>query len=141
MLPVLERLLYRSKRVLVTRVLVLTPTRELAAQIHEQTQKMAKHTDIRSVLVVGGLSLQIQEAALRARPDIIIGTPGRMIDHIRNTHSVHVDDLEILVSGERESGGKNIERKGWRRGKEKRKGGGEESKKREEGERNAEENV
>jgi ATP-dependent RNA helicase DDX27 len=98
MLPVLERLLYRSKRVLVTRVLVLTPTRELAAQIHDQTQKMAKHTDIKSCLIVGGMSIQVQEAALRAKPDILVATPGRMIDHIRNTHSVHVDDLEILVS-------------------------------------------
>merc|ERR1740117_369408 len=100
LLPVLERLLYRAKRVTVTRVLVLTPTRELAAQIHEQGTKLAKYTDIRLCMIVGGLSLQTQEVELRSRPDIVVATPGRMIDHLRNTASVHMEDLDVLILDE-----------------------------------------
>lgn len=78
-----------------TRVLVLTPTRELAAQVHAMSRALAKHTDVRIALVVGGLSLQVQEAELRSRPDVVIATPGRMIDHLRNALSVH---MEVSVS-------------------------------------------
>lgn len=53
MLPVLERLLYRPKRIPITRVLVLTPTRELAAQCSSMTEKLAQFSDIRTCLVVG----------------------------------------------------------------------------------------
>ena len=48
----------------------------------------------------GGLSTKSQEAALRSRPDIIVATPGRMIDHLRNTQSVHLDDIEVLILDE-----------------------------------------
>lgn len=83
------------RRVALTRVLVLTPTRELAAQVHAMSRALAKHTDVRIALVVGGLSLQVQEAELRSRPDVVIATPGRMIDHLRNALSVH---MEVSVS-------------------------------------------
>lgn len=74
-LPLLERLMHRSRRVAATYVLVLTPTRELAVQVHSMIQKLAQFTDIQAALVVGGLSLQAQAAALRAGPEIVVATP------------------------------------------------------------------
>jgi len=100
MLPVLERLLYRPRRVPVTRVLVLLPTRELAAQCHSMTQALAKHTDISVALILGGLNSTSQQAALRARPDIVIATPGRLIDHLRNSQHVYMEDVEVLILDE-----------------------------------------
>ncbi|XP_028760280.1 DEAD-box ATP-dependent RNA helicase 28 [Neltuma alba] len=99
-LPTLERLLYRPKRVQAIRVLILTPTRELAVQVHSMIEKLAQFTDIRCCLVVGGLSTKVQEAALRSMPDIVVATPGRMIDHLRNSMSVDLDDLAVLILDE-----------------------------------------
>jgi ATP-dependent RNA helicase DDX27 len=99
-LPILERLLYRPKKVPTTRVVILTPTRELAIQCHAVATKLAAHTDIKFALTVGGLSLKVQEAELRLRPDVIIATPGRFIDHMRNSASFNVDTVEILVLDE-----------------------------------------
>ena len=98
--PVLERLLYRPKKVPTSRVVILMPTRELAIQCHAVATKLASHTDIKFCLAVGGLSLKVQEAELRLRPDVIIATPGRFIDHMRNSPSFTVDTLEILVLDE-----------------------------------------
>ncbi|GMY28239.1 DEAD-box ATP-dependent RNA helicase 28-like [Fagus crenata] len=99
-LPTLERLLFRPKRVPAIRVLILTPTRELAVQVHSMTEKLAQFTDIRCCLVVGGLSTKVQEAALRTMPDIVVATPGRMIDHLRNSMSVDLEDLAVLILDE-----------------------------------------
>ncbi|KAM3515318.1 hypothetical protein MY11210_001059 [Beauveria gryllotalpidicola] len=99
-IPILERLLYRPKKVPTTRVVVLTPTRELAIQCHAVATKLAAHTDIKFTLAVGGLSLKVQEAELRLRPDVIIATPGRFIDHMRNSASFPIDTVEILVLDE-----------------------------------------
>ncbi|KAI9779508.1 MAG: nucleolar DEAD-box protein required for synthesis of 60S ribosomal subunit [Geoglossum umbratile] len=98
--PILERLLYRPKKVSTSRVVILAPTRELAIQCHSVACKLASFTDIKFCLAVGGLSLKIQEAELRLRPDVIIATPGRFIDHMRNSPSFTVDTLEILVLDE-----------------------------------------
>jgi ATP-dependent RNA helicase DDX27 len=98
--PILERLLYRPKKVPTSRVAILMPTRELAIQCHAVATKLASYTDIRFCLAVGGLSLKVQEAELRLRPDVIIATPGRFIDHMRNSASFTVDTLEILVLDE-----------------------------------------
>lgn len=101
-IPMLERLLYRQKgkHAAATRCLVLVPTRELAVQCYEVGSKLAAHTDIRFCLVVGGLSLKSQEATLRTRPDVIIATPGRLIDHLRNSPSFALDALDVLVLDE-----------------------------------------
>lgn len=99
-LPTLERLLYRPKRIPAIRVLILTPTRELAVQVHSMLEKIAQFTDIRCCLVVGGLSTKMQETALRSMPDIVVATPGRMIDHLRNSMSVDLDDLAVLILDE-----------------------------------------
>ncbi|THV04926.1 DEAD-domain-containing protein [Dendrothele bispora CBS 962.96] len=101
-IPMIERLLYREKgkKAAVTRCLVLVPTRELAAQCFEVGKKLSTHTDINFCLIVGGLSLKSQEAALRNRPDVVIATPGRLIDHIHNSPSFNLDALDILVLDE-----------------------------------------
>ncbi|KAH6775066.1 RNA helicase family protein [Perilla frutescens var. hirtella] len=100
-LPTLERLIYRPKSRPAVRVLILTPTRELAVQIHSMIGKLAQFiTDIRCCLIVGGLSTKVQEAALRTLPDIVVATPGRMIDHLRNSMSVHLDELAVLILDE-----------------------------------------
>lgn len=98
--PILERLQYRQKKVPTTRVVIMTPTRELAIQCHAVATKLASHTDIKFCLAVGGLSLKVQEAELRLRPDVVIATPGRFIDHMRNSASFSVDTVEILVLDE-----------------------------------------
>ena len=98
--PILERLLYRPKKVPTSRVVILTPTRELAIQCHAVATKLASYSDIKFCLAVGGLSLKMQEAELRQRPDIIIATPGRFIDHMRNSASFAIDTVEILVLDE-----------------------------------------
>ncbi|KAI0400820.1 P-loop containing nucleoside triphosphate hydrolase protein [Xylaria palmicola] len=98
--PILERLLYRPNKIPTTRVVILAPTRELAIQCHSVATKLASHTDIKFCLAVGGLSLKVQEAELRLRPDVIIATPGRFIDHMRNSASFATDTIEILVLDE-----------------------------------------
>ncbi|KAH9944396.1 DEAD-domain-containing protein [Epithele typhae] len=101
-IPMLERLMYRDrgKKAAATRCLVLVPTRELGVQCYEVGIKLAAHTDIRLALVVGGLSVKSQEATLRTRPDVVIATPGRLIDHIRNSPTFTLDALDILVLDE-----------------------------------------
>lgn len=98
-LPVLERLIQAGVDN-VTRVVILLPTRELAAQCHSVITNLAKYTSIRAALAVGGLSNTAQESALRTRPHILVATPGRLIDHIRNAHSFSLEDVEILIMDE-----------------------------------------
>ena len=100
MIPILERLLYRPKKVPTSRVAILMPTRELAVQCFNVGKKLASFTDVTFCQLVGGFSLREQESVLRSRPDIIIATPGRFIDHMRNSASFTVDSLEILVLDE-----------------------------------------
>ncbi|KAG8219828.1 DEAD-domain-containing protein [Butyriboletus roseoflavus] len=101
-IPLLERLLYREKgkHAAATRCLILVPTRELAVQCFEVASKLAAYTDIRCCLAAGGLSLKSQEAALRTYPDVVVATPGRLIDHLRNSPSFTLDALDVLVLDE-----------------------------------------
>ena len=78
-----------------TRVLVLSPTRELAVQVCEMSKKLAQFTDIQFGMAVGGMSLKVQEAELRQRPDIVVATPGRLVDHIQNTRSFDLGSIEV----------------------------------------------
>ena len=98
--PILERLLYRDKSVKATRVVILCPTRELAMQCFNVINKLRQYTDMQASLCVGGLDARVQEAELRKQPDIVIATPGRFIDHVRNTQGFLVDSVEILVMDE-----------------------------------------
>ncbi|CAG8697764.1 9529_t:CDS:10 [Dentiscutata erythropus] len=100
LVPVMERLLYRPRQTPSVRVLILTPTRELAIQCHSVATKLASFTDTTLCLCIGGLNLKKQEAELRTRPDIIIATPGRLIDHVRNSPSFTLDTIEILIIDE-----------------------------------------
>lgn len=100
MLPVLERLVYKPRVAPVTRILCLVPTRELAVQVHSITRQLAQFTDIQVCLAAGGLDRKSQEAALRHGPDIIVGTPGRVIDHLQNAPSFQIKTVEILILDE-----------------------------------------
>ncbi|KAL2912934.1 nucleolar DEAD-box protein required for synthesis of 60S ribosomal subunit [Polyrhizophydium stewartii] len=100
MIPTIERLLFRPKNAAMTRVLVLVPTRELGVQCQSVAVNLAKFTDITVCLCVGGLPVKAQEAELKLRPDIVIATPGRLIDHIHNSQSFSLDTIEIMVIDE-----------------------------------------
>uniref|UniRef100_A0A6Q2YNM4 RNA helicase n=1 Tax=Esox lucius TaxID=8010 RepID=A0A6Q2YNM4_ESOLU len=100
MLPVLERLIYKPKEAPVTRVLVLVPTRELGIQVHAVARQLAQFTSVTTCLAVGGLDLKSQEVALRMGPDVLIATPGRLIDHLHNTPSFELSQIEILILDE-----------------------------------------
>ena len=83
------------------RVAVLCPTRELATQGFEVFKKIGQFCpDLTVCLATGGMSLANQAKELRLRPDIVVATPGRLIDHLRNTTGVSMDDIEILVIDE-----------------------------------------
>lgn len=100
-IPIIERLLYKPAKIAKTRVIVLTPTRELAIQVADVGRKLGQFVQNLSFgLAVGGLNLRQQEQELKKRPDIVIATPGRLIDHIRNSPSFSVDDVEIVVMDE-----------------------------------------
>ncbi|XP_068674830.1 probable ATP-dependent RNA helicase DDX27 isoform X2 [Montipora capricornis] len=100
MLPILERLIYRPQQASVIRVLILAPTRELAIQVHSVAKALSKHTDIHVCLAAGGLDMKGQEAVLRKGPDIVIATPGRLVDHLHNTPSFSLHTVEIIVLDE-----------------------------------------
>ena len=74
LLPILNKLISRPRGT--TRALVLTPTRELAAQIVEQLDAIATHTPVTSAVVIGGVGMGPQEHALRSGVDVIVATPG-----------------------------------------------------------------
>src|SRR5437764_3050477 len=95
-LPIVNRLLGGPRR---TRALVLTPTRELCVQVEESVKKYALHAPISVVSVYGGVPLDPQEKKLRAGVDIVVATPGRLIDHLERQNVVF-DDLEVLVLDE-----------------------------------------
>ncbi|NWR44289.1 DDX27 helicase, partial [Regulus satrapa] len=99
-LPVLERLIYKPRQAPITRVLVLVPTRELGIQVHSVTKQLAQFSSVTTCLAVGGLDVKTQEAALRAGPDILIATPGRLIDHLHNCPSFHLSSVEVLILDE-----------------------------------------
>ena len=85
LLPILARLLHESGRARgYTRALILAPTRELATQIDDEIQGFAYHADISSMPVYGGVPMEPQERALKAGVDIVVATPGRLLDHMRS---------------------------------------------------------
>ncbi|MBL8999011.1 MAG: DEAD/DEAH box helicase, partial [Gemmatimonadetes bacterium] len=97
LLPIIHRLLGRPRGV--TRALVLTPTRELAAQIVESLNELAVHTPITGAAVFGGVGMGPQEHAFRTGVDILVATPGRLLDHFRMPYA-RLDKLEYLVLDE-----------------------------------------
>ncbi len=106
LLPILQRLLGAqatngngAHRTPGTRVLVLAPTRELAVQIEEDFLGLAYYTPLTGVSVYGGVSAGTQDRALRAGVDLVVATPGRLLDHL-NSGAARFDNLEVLVLDE-----------------------------------------
>ena len=79
--------------------LIIAPTRELAMQITEELRKIGKYTKIKIVTVYGGQGIGIQLDALRRKPEIVVATPGRLIDHLDNG-SIRTDDIKHVVLDE-----------------------------------------
>lgn len=82
-----------------TRILILTPTRELARQIVKNAQTLLRFTSIKAAMVCGGEDLKYQKALLRKNPEIVVGTPGRIAEHVAH-HSTDFSGLEFLVLDE-----------------------------------------
>ena len=82
-----------------SRVLVLAPTRELAVQIEDEIHGLSYHTNVTSAAVYGGVEMGVQERALRASVDIIVATPGRLMDHMRQQNA-DLSGIELLVLDE-----------------------------------------
>ena len=97
LLPIIHRLIEKPRRT--TRALILTPTRELAAQILEDINALAVHTPISGAAVYGGVGMGPQEHAFRSGVDIIVATPGRLLDHFRSPYA-KLDGVEYLVLDE-----------------------------------------
>ncbi|HEY7114448.1 MAG TPA: DEAD/DEAH box helicase [Thermoanaerobaculia bacterium] len=97
LLPILTRLM--GSRRGTTRALILTPTRELAAQIDEHARALAVHTPLSSAAVFGGVGMGPQEHAFRTGVDVLIATPGRLLDHFRFPYA-KLEGLEVLVLDE-----------------------------------------
>ena len=97
LLPILNKLISRPRRT--TRALVLTPTRELASQIVEQLDAMATHTPVTAATIIGGVGMGPQEHAFRSGTDVLVATPGRLLDHMRAPYA-KLDKIEYLVLDE-----------------------------------------
>jgi ATP-dependent RNA helicase RhlE len=103
-LPLLQRLSARANGSFSparhpVRALIVTPTRELAAQIEESVRAYGKHVPLRTTLVFGGMNINPQIAALRRGVDILVATPGRLLDHVQQK-TVDLSQVEILVLDE-----------------------------------------
>src|SRR3954466_11430362 len=94
-LPILTRLGNHGR----TRVLVLEPTRELAAQVETSFRNFARFTDMRAVAIFGGVGYGNQRAELRRGVDIIVATPGRLMDYLKE-RTISLHDINILILDE-----------------------------------------
>src|SRR3954467_2362385 len=97
LLPILNRLLGRPRGT--TRALILTPTRELAAQILKELEELAVHTPLTAASIFGGVGMGPQEHAFRSGVDVLVATPGRLLDHLRQPYA-KLDKIEHLVLDE-----------------------------------------
>ncbi|HET7564191.1 MAG TPA: DEAD/DEAH box helicase [Gemmatimonadaceae bacterium] len=97
LLPILQRLIDRPRGT--TRALILAPTRELAAQIEQHCIELAQHTPVTAAAIFGGVGMGPQEHAFRSGVDILIATPGRLLDHLRQPYA-DLRRLEVLVLDE-----------------------------------------
>lgn len=97
LLPILNRLIGKKRGT--TRALILTPTRELAAQIDEHLRDLAIHTPLSGAAIYGGVGMGPQEHAFRSGVDVLVATPGRLLDHFQYGYA-KLEGLEILVLDE-----------------------------------------
>jgi ATP-dependent RNA helicase SrmB len=98
-LPMLHRMLDNPQPTTATRALILLPTRELAMQVEKHCRDLAGFTMITTGVVVGGTPYGEQKAMIRKNPEILVGTPGRILEHV-SKRSIVLDDLEYLVLDE-----------------------------------------
>jgi ATP-dependent RNA helicase RhlE len=98
LLPLLHQLL-ADRRKGTTRVLILTPTRELAAQVCADMQDLARFAPVRAAAIFGGVAMGPQEQALRRGVDVVVATPGRLLDHLSRPYA-SLDRVEHLVLDE-----------------------------------------
>jgi ATP-dependent RNA helicase RhlE len=99
-LPLLQRLMANPlKGKVPIRALVLTPTRELAAQVEESVRLYGKHLPLKSMMMFGGVNINPQIRQLHGRVDILVATPGRLLDHVQQK-TVDLSHVEILVLDE-----------------------------------------
>ncbi|EKF73500.1 DEAD/DEAH box helicase [Alcanivorax hongdengensis A-11-3] len=99
LLPLLHQLMQHSRPRTDTRALILLPTRELAQQTLKQVEALARYTFIKAELVTGGEDFKVQAARMRKNPEILIGTPGRLIEHLE-AGNLRLQDLEVLILDE-----------------------------------------
>lgn len=99
LLPILQRILTQSAPNSKTRALILVPTRELARQLLKQCEALAKFTRIQAGAITGGAEYKYQTAVFRKNPEIIIATPGRLIEHLQKSADL-MSDVEMLVLDE-----------------------------------------
>jgi len=97
LLPILHRLIGQPRGK--TRALVLVPTRELAVQIADHLRDLALHTSLTAAAVYGGVSPSPQEQAFRKGVDVLVATPGRLLDHLRNKYA-RLTSIDYLVLDE-----------------------------------------
>ncbi|NUQ12655.1 MAG: DEAD/DEAH box helicase [Gemmatimonadaceae bacterium] len=97
LLPILHRLMTAKRGT--TRALVITPTRELAAQVLQELNELAVHTPITAAAIFGGVGMQPQEHAFRSGVDVIVATPGRLLDHLKQPYG-RLDHVQYLVLDE-----------------------------------------
>jgi len=97
LLPILHQLLERPRGT--TRALIVTPTRELAAQIVKEFEEIAVHTPLTGAAIFGGVGMGPQEHAFRSGVDVLVATPGRLLDHLSKSYA-RVDKIEHLVLDE-----------------------------------------
>jgi ATP-dependent RNA helicase RhlE len=97
LLPILQRLLALPRGT--TRALIVAPTRELAAQIDEHRRELARYTRVDGAAIFGGVGMGPQEQAFRRHVDILVATPGRLLDHMRMPYA-RLDGLQVLVLDE-----------------------------------------
>ena len=99
LLPILHRMLLKPQPLTATRALLLLPTRELALQVDKHCRDLASFTQIKTGTLVGGTSYAEQKALIRKNPEFIIGTPGRVQEHVHKG-TLKLDELEFLVLDE-----------------------------------------
>ena len=98
-LPILHMLADKPLPQRTIRTLILTPTRELAAQVEQSVRTYGRHLRLKSTTVFGGVNINPQINSLRRGVDILVATPGRLLDHLRN-RTVNLSKVEILVLDE-----------------------------------------
>jgi len=94
-LPIIQRVAHKAEMA----ALILAPTRELARQIAEALRQMGKSSDLRVAVLVGGVPVKEDQKALRSWPNVLVATPGRLIDHIYS-RTIDLSEIEILVVDE-----------------------------------------